>query len=194
MDKVRHGLVQSLSKPLIEFLDILIETFIFSNELNEMISLISKLNDIRRLAGESLKYGHFINIYKMLVKFLNGIDNLDSTHLNKFKGMSEIFSMFASIFKSFKLLELIVLKLERDDMTVTKNIKDYIQLNKDVYIKLMMESTAMKEYLLVEVRMFQLNGSITNEYQKKIIKSIKFQDFLNKRKYRLRLLHTCKYQ
>lgn len=251
-NEICKTIVASQMKPLLEFVDILLERFmyprtetkslagIFISEekdavetsrpgsfevfdlghprILEIIMIRQKIIELKAVGSGGWKmteYGPKIlrklnQIYLLLVHLLQVLSDHIEAPLNaKFyrEIIMESISDFQMAFETFKSLDFIIhtllRNLEKSGTTDSKifsvedsllqKIKDFSANNLTWYENLMTESTALREYLLVENKIFQneedgkLSKKGINSYALEVIFDPRFDLFLSKRKARLNI-------
>ncbi|QLL34971.1 hypothetical protein HG536_0H03460 [Torulaspora globosa] len=251
-NEICKTIVTSQLKPLLEFVDILLEKFMYPRtESDSLATLLSsqhadtlqrsrsgsfevfdlghprvleiimvrqKIVELRKTGKQGWKiteYGSKVlrklnQIYLLLVHLLQVLSDHIEAPLNALFYRNIIIqsiSHFQIAFETFKSLDFIIHALLRNlqksgttdsiifsvDDSLLLKIKDFSANSLVWYESLMIESTALREYLLVETKIFEtgdeqdLSKKGIDSYALKVIYDSKFESFLERRKARLNI-------
>lgn len=250
-NEICKTIVTSQLKPLLEFVDMLLEKFMYPRSESDSLATVLAANDeraseecktrfevfdlghprileiimvrqkiveLKTLPNEGWKmteYGPKIlrklnQMYLLLVHLLQVLsDHIEAPSNASFYRdiIMQSVSHFQIAFETFKSLDFIInalLKnLEKSGTTDSKifsvddfllqKIKDFSAHNLIWYENLISESTALREYLLVETKIFEnekdqdLSRKGMDSYVLKVIYDSKFESFLERRKTRLNI-------
>ncbi|QLQ82092.1 hypothetical protein HG537_0G03470 [Torulaspora globosa] len=240
-NEICKTIVTSQLKPLLEFVDILLEKFMYPRTESDSLATILNSQDTLQRSGsfEVFDLGHprileiimvrqkivelkktgkqgwkiteygpkvlrkLNQIYPLLVNLLQVLSDHIEAPLNALFYRNIIIqsiSHFQIAFETFKSLDFIIHALLRNleksgtndtliftvEDSLLLKIKDFSASSLIWYENLMTESTALREYLIVEAKHDLQENGITS-YAHKVIYDSKFESFLERRKTRLNI-------
>lgn len=188
--RIANELYNSLATPLHEFIDILLESLVYSDNNMPLCILIDSVLEIKQLLSRT-NIAKLSNIYHQIVSFLKDVDDLNCDCLKSSEVMiKQNFKFFKHFFHSFKLLDslhnYISSNYNLNDSMFVESVKYFIKFNQKWYIDLLKQSISYKEFLLTKIKTFSDDiSSIDDLNSNEIIKSDVFKNFLTERKQRL---------